>query len=98
MLTNEKILAAFEEYLAADKVCEVVLTSRGYTVMEWNELRREWYNVQLCDTPEALRDALLATYRDYLTDQYTRDEQDDPTPAQQEEIRQKCEKMMELCK
>ena len=97
MLTNEKVLAAFREYLAADDVCEVVLTRRGYTVMEWNAPRSEWYNVQLCPTPEDLRDTLLSAYREYLSFQYSGDEQDEPTPAQQEEIQQKCDELLQLC-
>lgn len=95
MLTNEKVLEVFREYLAADDMCEVVLTSRGYAVMQWNGPREEWYNVQHCATPKALRDALLSIYHDYLAYQYLGDEGDVLTSAQQEEIRQKYAELRE---
>ena len=97
MLTNEKVLAAFSQYLAADKACEVVSTSRGYTFMKWNAARQEWCDVRLCPTPASLRDVLLEAYCGYLAFQCLEEEQDDPTPIQWEEIRRQCEAMYECC-
>jgi len=34
MLTFEKVLEVFKDYLAADGMYEVVMTSHGYTVLE----------------------------------------------------------------
>lgn len=97
MLTNEKVLDVFKDYLAADDVCEVVLTSRGYTVMQWEPQQNEWRDVQYCATPEDLRDALLSVYNEYLSYKCLSKGQDEPTPEQQEEIRKKCNALYMLC-
>ena len=66
MLTNEKVLEIFRDYLSQDPAYEMVTTSRGYTVMAWDNYREAWYDVRLCPTPEALRDALMDAYKNYL--------------------------------
>lgn len=65
MLTFEKVLEEFKEYFAEDKECEVVSTSRGYTVMFWNEPRKEWYDVKCCETPKDLQDVLSYGLREF---------------------------------
>ena len=39
MLTHEKVLKVFGPYLDADPDYEVVKTSRGYTLLAWNNRR-----------------------------------------------------------
>ena len=67
MMTFEKVLEVFNDYLNKDSVLEVVNTKRGYTVMIWDE--KEWAMVW-CGTLQSprrfLRDALLDGYRDFL--------------------------------
>lgn len=78
MLTFEKVLEDFKDYFAEDKDCEVVLTSRGYTVMFWNEPRKEWYDVECYKTPEDLQDALssgLHEFEDFKLNKEKRDVQ-----------------------
>ena len=41
MLTNEIVLKVFSDYLNRDTDFEVVLTSRGYTVMGFDNHRQE---------------------------------------------------------
>ena len=71
MLTFEKVLDVFKEYLGKDTVCEVILTSRGYTVMYWDEKLNNWYGVEHCKTPVIMRDAFLESYSNYLEQGYT---------------------------
>jgi len=71
MLTFEKVLEVFKDYLAEDKVCEVILTSRGYTLMYWDEKLNNWYGVEYCETTEDLRDELLNAYCDFLEHKLT---------------------------
>lgn len=59
MLTFEQVLEEFEGYLKEDTVCEVVSTSRGYTVMLWDDRQEEWYDVECCQTPEVLQRVLM---------------------------------------
>ena len=59
MLTNEIVLKVFSDYLNRDDDFEVVLTSKGYTVMGFDNHRQDWNTVDYCPTPEALRDSLL---------------------------------------
>lgn len=58
MLTFEKVLEAFKDYLVEDTDCEVVLTKHGYTMMQWNEKSKSWYGVEYCETPEDLQEEL----------------------------------------
>lgn len=41
MLTNEIVLTVFADYLSRDADFEVILTSRGYTVMGWDKYRED---------------------------------------------------------
>ena len=99
MLTYEKVLEVFREYLDEDKSCEVVNTSRGYTVMDWDSYRETWYSVQLAPMPEALRDILLENYCGYLaykmTDGY---ERDDLTKQEKQEIETMRHALLERCR
>lgn len=45
MLTNEIVLKVFSDYLNRDTDFEVVLTSRGYTVMGFDCYRQDWNTV-----------------------------------------------------
>lgn len=65
MLTNEIVLKVFSDYLARDTDFEVILTSRGYTVMGFDNHRQDWNTVDYCPTPEALRDSLLNAYESF---------------------------------
>ena len=65
MLTNEIVLKVFSDYLARDADFEVILTSRGYTVMGFDNHRQDWNTVDYCPTPEALRDSLLNAYESF---------------------------------
>ena len=77
MLTFEKVLGVFGDYLARDKSCEVLDTSRGHLVVDWESCKNDWVTSQLCLAPEKLRDVLRSSYEEYqgycLTDGYKRD-------------------------
>ena len=66
MLTFEKVLSGFKSYLAEDTMYEVLLTSRGYTVMEWDDKAQDWDSAKVCHTPEDLKNYLLDAYSGYL--------------------------------
>ena len=42
MLTFEKVLEVFQDYLTKDSMYEIVTTSRGYTVLEWDSQLEDW--------------------------------------------------------
>lgn len=65
MLTFEKVLKEFEFYLSQDDMFEVVMTSRGYTVLGWDERAKDWCDTVFCGTPEALMKTLLNAYQNY---------------------------------
>lgn len=65
MLSFESVLDCFEPVIRAG-ICEVLITRHGYAVTEWDEDEREWSNVTHCDTPEALREAIISAYEGYL--------------------------------
>ena len=66
MLTFEKVMAVFKDYLAEDTRYEIVMTSRGYTVLEWDSTANTWAGEELCATPEIMRDVLLDNFTGYL--------------------------------
>ena len=66
MLTFEKVMAVFKDYLSEDTRYEIVMTSRGYTVLEWDSIANTWAGEELCATPEIMRDVLLNDFTGYL--------------------------------
>lgn len=66
MLTFEKVLEVFKNYLTEDDMYEVIFTSHGYTLLEWDRQRGEWTGVKLCPSPETLVDALMYGYTGLL--------------------------------
>ena len=66
MLTFEKVMAVFKDYLAEDTRYEIVMTSHGYTVLEWESVANIWAGEELCATPEIMRDVLLDNFTGYL--------------------------------
>lgn len=71
MLTFEKVLAVFKDYLNKDKRYEILMTSHGYTVMEWDSKQQDWADAQLCSNPQKMKDILLDAYAGYLEYQTT---------------------------
>ncbi len=66
MLTFDKVLEVFKDYLAEDTRYEIVMTSHGYTVLEWDSRANTWVGEELCATPEIMRDVLLDNFTGYL--------------------------------
>ncbi len=71
MLTFEKVLEVFKDYLATDGMYEIVMTSHGYTVLEWDAQLGDWTGAKQCGTPQDMADALLYGYTGYLEYQAT---------------------------
>ena len=94
MLTNEAVLTVFADYLSRDTNFEVILTSRGYTVMGWDKYREDWNTVEYCPTPEALRDALLDAYTSFREMEVT-DGERDLTAAEKAKIKAEYDALME---
>ena len=63
MLTYEKVLGVFADYIASDDACEVIHTKHGYTVMQWDEQSKDWFGVEFCETPEKMWEELLSSFR-----------------------------------
>ena len=66
MLTYEKVMEVFKDYLTEDTRYEIVMTSHGYTVLEWDSRANTWAGEELCVTPEIMRDVLLDCVTGYL--------------------------------
>ena len=96
MMTFEKVLEVFNDYLNKDSVLEVVNTKRGYTVMIWDEKDEQWFGVEHCKAPELLRDALLDGYRDFLEQQLTHN-RGSLTETEILDIQNRCEQLYDLC-
>ena len=67
MLTYEKVLEIFSDYLREDECAEVVSTHHGPALMMWEPVLCGWEQVTHCETPEKLFDALLEEYDKYYS-------------------------------
>ena len=76
MLTFEKVLAVFTDYLQQDPLYEVVLTSHGYTLMAWEPKRNQWYSAEFMATPKNLMNSLLDAYANFREEQITDNDRD----------------------
>ena len=99
MLTYKKVLEVFKDYLAEDESCEVLTTSQGYLVVDWNSRKSdsEWVTSRLCQTPEHLRDVLRSRYEEYqgylLTNGYKRE----VLPQEEQDIQRMGAALAERC-
>ena len=96
MLTNEIVLKVFSDYLNRDTDFEVVLTSRGYTVMGFDNHRQDWNTVDYCPTPEALRDTLLNAYESFRELEITGGDRD-LTEKEEEKLAKERDALTALC-
>lgn len=65
MLTFGKVLDVFQPFLS-EGVYEIVSTSHGYTILEWDSCCQEWISVKLCVTPDDMAETLLEHLTNYL--------------------------------
>ena len=96
MLTFEKVLTVFGEYLQQDPLYEVVSTRHGYTLMAWEPERNAWYSAEYMATPEALLNSLLDAYANFMEDQIT-DNERDLTEQETAEIKSQCDLLRAKC-
>ena len=96
MLTNKIVLKVFSDYLARDADFEVILTSRGYTVMGFDNHRQDWNTVDFCPTPEALRDSLLNAYESFRELEITGGDRD-LTEKEEEKLAKERDALTALC-
>ena len=66
MLTFKKVFSVFAPFLTENGIYEIVSTSHGHTVLEWDSRAQEWISVKLCATPEELAETLLDDLTGYL--------------------------------
>ena len=96
MLTFEKVLAVFADYLQQDPLYEVLLTSRGYTLLAWEPERDDWYSAEITATPDMLLDKLVDAYASFREDQIT-DSDRDLTRQEEAEIKKECAQLRNKC-
>ena len=98
-MTYEKVLAVFQDYLAEDKACEVLTSSQGYQVVDWDSRKKdsEWVTSRLCQTPEHLRDVLRSRYEEYQGYKLTGGYKRELLPSEDVDIRRMGEAMSERC-
>lgn len=66
MLTFQKVLEGFQNYLAEDTRYEILKASCGYVVLEWGSSNQTLESAQFCPTPEVMKEALLNALEGYL--------------------------------
>ena len=98
-MAYEKVLAVFQDYLAEDKACEVLTSSQGYLVVDWDSRKKdsEWVTSRLCQTPEHLRDVLRSRYEEYQGYKLTGGYKRELLPSEDVDIRRMGEAMSERC-
>ena len=98
MLSFEKVLEVFGDYLAQDKACEVLTTSRGIMVVDWESCKNNWVTSQLCPTPEKLLDVLRSSYEEYQGYRLTNGYKRDLTDQEEQDIERMGEELAVRCK
>ena len=96
MLTFEKVLAVFADYLQQDPLYEVILTSHGYTLMAWEPERNEWDSAEFMATPRNLMNSLLDAYANFREEQIT-DNDRDLTRQEEAELKKECAQLRNKC-
>ena len=96
MLTFEKVLTVFGDYLQQDSLYEVVRTRHGYTLMAWEPARSIWYSAEYMATPEVLLDSLLDAYANFMEDRIT-DNERELTKQETDEIQKHCSLLQAKC-
>ncbi len=66
VLTFENVMEVFKDYLDGDEMYEIVSTSHGYTIMEWDSKMEDWSDSRLCKTPQDMFCELLDCYTGFL--------------------------------
>lgn len=95
MLTFEKVLNVFADYLEQDAVVEIVMTRHGYTVLMWDRMQQNWWEAECCATPDKLLNVLLNSYEMYLEEKICGGKRE-LTAAEQDEIQQAMNKRKAL--
>ena len=96
MLTFEKVLTVFNDYLQQDPLYEVILTSHGYTLMAWEPERNQWYSAEFIATPQILANSLLDAYSSFREDQITGNDRD-LTQQEQDKLKKECDLLLAEC-
>ena len=97
MLTFEKVLDVFKDYLTEDDMFEIVMASRGYVLLGWDRISKQYSEVQFCPTPEHMLEVLLGAFDNYTEYNLTHGRRD-LTEADEAEIRAKRQAMADRCK
>ena len=71
MLTFEKVLEIFADYLAADETIEVYISRHGCVRVEFDQ-DFHYCSGEVCHTPKELFDRLADDYRTYLEIELTK--------------------------
>ena len=87
MLTYAKVLEVFQDYLDEDASCEVLLSSRGYLVVDWESKCDTWVTTEICETPDCLLDVLRSCYEEYQSFLRSGMGKRDLTDVEEQEIR-----------
>lgn len=96
MLTYEKVLDTFAEYLAEDTEQDAIKARHSYITAYWHAEREEYDFLQTCSTPEELLDDLVSDYTQYQLFKLTHGKREETREekvsckAMGEALREKC--------
>ena len=94
MLTFEKVLEIFEDYLAQDMELEVYKSRYGYVCVSFNGSPPPYCEGDVCRTPEELFDHLLVEYESFASIQLTKGRREE-NEADEEQVRRLCQKYLD---
>ena len=96
MLTFEKVLEIFEDYLAQDMELEVYKSRYGYVCVTFNGSPPDppYCEGDVCRTPEELFDHLLVEYESFASIQLTKGRREE-NEADEEQVRRLCQKYLD---
>ena len=96
MLTFEKVLEIFEDYLVQDMELEVYKSRYGYVCVSFNGSPPDlpYCEGDVCRTPEELFDHLLVEHESFASIQLTKGRREE-NEADEEQVRRLCQKYLD---
>lgn len=94
MLTVEKVLEVFGDYLKEDTDCEVIKTRRAYIIGMWDKRTGNYEFIEAYTAPEDMKDRLLSEFENYLAYKFTLGQRDELTKEEQSVIDGEIEKIL----
>ena len=96
MLTFDKLLSAYVDYLSTDEDIEIITTKKGYVGLTWDSERCVLCETEFLETPEAMKEFILSSYETLQQVHITKGKRD-LTDEEVAKVKTMVQAMSDLC-